>query len=189
MSTLTGICFKTFPPWRCRPGVSTLSLQIRDLMTGATDQPRPTKLGPSHTTFMTPLTGATDQPRPTKLGPSHTELPDVPYRYDWRCWRPERNLLRPQLRDREHSRPPPSPSSSSFGSGRRSRPHRRCWTARADLGERWSSRLVATATAIRLITCEHLLRIAGPGLSAPHAATLAPAFASKGRAASSNRPT
>ena len=51
------------------------------------------------------------------------------------------------------------------------------------------SRLVATAAEGSLIACEHLLRIAGPGLSAPHAATLAPAFASKGRAASSNRPT
>jgi hypothetical protein len=29
--------------------------------------------------------------------------------------------------------------------GSRSRPHRRCWTSRPDLGERWLSRLVATA--------------------------------------------
>ena len=74
---------------------------------------------------------------------------------------------------------------ASSGHQRGPRPHRRCWPARPDLGERWPSRLVATATANRLITCEHLLRIAGRGLSAPHAATLAPAFASKGRAASS----
>jgi hypothetical protein len=30
------------------------------------------------------------------------------------------------------------------------RPDRRCWTARPDLGERWSSRLVATAAEERL---------------------------------------
>ena len=33
---------------------------------------------------------------------------------------------------------------------RLSRPHRRCWTARPDLGERWPSRLVATAAENRL---------------------------------------
>jgi hypothetical protein len=31
-----------------------------------------------------------------------------------------------------------------------SRPHRRCWLAGPDLGEQWSSRLVATASAVRL---------------------------------------
>jgi len=32
------------------------------------------------------------------------------------------------------------------------RPDRRCWTARPDLGERWSSRLVATASEGRVST-------------------------------------
>src|SRR5262245_537451 len=45
--------------------------------------------------------------------------------------------------------PPPGVDiyNGTFG---RPRPHRRCWTARSDLGKRWPSRLVATAEEGRL---------------------------------------
>ena len=42
--------------------------------------------------------------------------------------------------------------NAAFSLDRRERPrsHRRCWTSRPDLGERWPSRLVATAAEDRL---------------------------------------
>src|SRR5262249_21134023 len=42
--------------------------------------------------------------------------------------------------------------------GDSSRPHRRCWTAGSDLGERWPSRLVATAAADGLSDCREQSR-------------------------------
>src|SRR5262249_11390310 len=52
---------------------------------------------------------------------------------------------------------------SSFPALRRPRPNRWCWTSRPDLGERWPSRLVATAAAekrlnIRRRNPQHVVR-------------------------------
>src|SRR5262249_21191079 len=65
---------------------------------------------------------------------------------------------------------------SSVGPGRLrsgSRPHRRCWTAGPEFGERWSSRLVATTTEDRL-TRQDVIELYGRvscGALAPDPAT------------------
>jgi len=41
------------------------------------------------------------------------------------------------------------------GAADRTRSHRRCWTSRPDLGERWPSRLVATASSSKECNCRN----------------------------------
>jgi hypothetical protein len=95
-------------------------------------------------------------------------------RFHWRHFdsrlRQVRDWLRCQPSDMHHVRRFRGDRDHNAPAGLCSRPHRWCWSARPDLGERWPSRLVATAEedrlSIQLIRCDDVCRLVkGPALA------------------------